>query len=206
MNVAQTTLIAACLAILIYIAVVITGWLITGNDPRNRLTDTASISDSNLQQRIEDSLDYVHRANINHAPTTVLLNGANLSSSEFLLLYDSTPFASKGHIALNVPCNPNDPSSPLFQILVGRAPELVPTTVGYLEPISQPPNICIFHTQFGFGFPVTDIALQNIAERNITFGGPHSVAISSHESYIPESPSVMEAQHDTTNTNDTANQ
>jgi len=39
----------------------------------------------------------------------ILLNGINLAQGEFILLYDSTPFASKGHIAVNLPCNPNNP-------------------------------------------------------------------------------------------------
>jgi hypothetical protein len=111
------------------------------------------------------------------------------------LLYDSTPYASKGHIALNLPCDSNNPNNPLFQVLVGRAPDLVPTTLGYLEPISEPPQMCIYHAQFGFGKPVTDVALKNISDRSINLTGPHSVAITTHESFIPADQSFMEAQH-----------
>jgi hypothetical protein len=119
----------------------------------------------------------------------------NLNTSEFILLYDSTPYASKGHIALNLPCDPNSPNNPLFQVLVGRAPDLVPTTLGYIGQISEPPQMCIYHAQFGFGKPVTDIALKNISDRSINLTGPHSVAISTHESFLPAAQSFMETQH-----------
>jgi hypothetical protein len=127
----------------------------------------------------------------------VLLNGLNLNTTEFLLLYDSTPYASKGHIALNLPCDSNSPNNPLFQVLVGRAPDLVPTTLGYMGQISEPPQMCIYHGQFGFGKPVTDVALKNISDRSINLTGPHSVAITTHESFIPTTPSFEEIQHQT---------
>ena len=46
---------------------------------------------------------------MNRATQTILLNGITLNSSEFIILYDSTPYASKGHIALNLPCDSNNP-------------------------------------------------------------------------------------------------
>ncbi|HEU4443742.1 MAG TPA: hypothetical protein VFR94_03605, partial [Nitrososphaeraceae archaeon] len=136
-----------------------------------------------------------HKADTNRASQTVLLNGLNLNTTEFLLLYDSTPYASKGHIALNLPCDSNSPNNPLFQVLVGRAPDLVPTTLGYMGQISEPPQMCIYHRQFGFGKPVTDVALKNISDRSINLTGPHSVAITTHESFIPADQSFMETQH-----------
>ena len=154
-----------------------------------------SLIDNALHKQISTNLDYSHKADTNRASQTVLLNGLNLNSSEFLLLYDSTPYASKGHIALNLPCDPNTPNNPLFQVLVGRAPDLVPTTMGYLEPISSPPQMCVYHAQFGFGKPVTDVVLKNISESPINLTSPHSVAITTHESFIPTDQSTMEIQH-----------
>lgn len=49
-----------------------------------------------LQDLISKSLDYVHQGDISTASTNILLNGINLNPGEFILLYDSTPFASKG--------------------------------------------------------------------------------------------------------------
>jgi hypothetical protein len=42
---------------------------------------------------------------------------------------------------------------------------------------------------------VTDIVLKSVADDPITLKGPHSVAIVSHESYIPEQASFMQQQH-----------
>jgi hypothetical protein len=131
---------------------------------------------------------------MNRATQTVLLNGIILNSSEFIILYDSTPYASKGHIALNLPCDAKDPQDRLLDVLIGRAPDMITLALGYIPQLSSPPNMCVYHGQFGFGDPVTDIVLQSVSDDPITLRGPHSVAIVSHESYIPEQASFMEQQ------------
>jgi hypothetical protein len=194
--IAQTSMITACLAVLIYVAVIVTGnyFGIQTREDQNPLSQQQQLDDA-LHKQISTNLNYSHIADTSRDSQTVLLNGLNLNTSEFLLLYDSTPYATKGHIALNLPCDPNSPNNPLFQVLVGRAPDLVPTTIGYLEPISEPPQMCIYHAQFGFGKPVTDVALKNISDRSINLTGPHSAAITTHESFIPTAQSFMETQH-----------
>lgn len=195
--IAQTSMIAACLAVLIYIAVITTGnYFATQADieEQNSFSQQQQIDDA-LHKQVSTNLNYSHKADTNRASQTVLLNGLNLNTTEFLLLYDSTPYASKGHIALNLPCDSSSPNNPLFQVLVGRAPDLVPTTLGYMGQISEPPQMCIYHGQFGFGKPVTDVALKNISDRSINLTGPHSVAITTHESFIPADQSFMETQH-----------
>ena len=202
----QTGMIAACLALLVYIAVVITGSslisrqgevspFLSQQDNQTIISQQARI-DAALCDQITSGLDYVHNATTDTASLAVLLNRLNLSQNQFILLYDSTPFASKGHIALNLPCDSSDPSSPLFQVLVGRAPDIIPTRLGYLEQVSAPPDMCVYHAQFGFGDPVTDVILKYIANGTISLKGPHSVAITTHESYIPSTPSLEELQHE----------
>jgi hypothetical protein len=53
----------------------------------------------------------------------------------------------------------------------------------------------VYHGQFGFGEPITDIVLKNISGKTIGLGGPHSVAISSHEFYTPTTQSLEQIQH-----------
>jgi hypothetical protein len=194
-TIAQTTMIGACLAILVYIATVTTGNFLALQNTSDSVLSQQSQIDNALHKQVSTSLNYSHKADTNRASQSVLLNGLNLNTSEFILLYDSTPYASKGHIALNLPCEPNTPNNPLFQVLVGRAPDMVPTTMGYLEPISSPPQMCVYHAQFGFGKPVTDVILKNVSERPINLTSPHSVAITTHESFIPTEQSAMEVQH-----------
>ena len=136
---------------------------------------------------------------MNRATQTVLLNGITLNSSEFVILYDSTPYASKGHIALNLPCNAQDPQDRLFDVLIGRAPDMNRMALGYIPQLSSPPNMCVYHGQFGFGDPVTDVILQYVGDDPIKLEGPHSIVISTHEYYKPLIESLEEQQHNMTN-------
>ena len=192
-EVTQYTLLVAILAVLIYIAVVSTGTVATTNQNKSSLTQ---LQDSNLAeyQLVSGNLDYVHRADMNRATQTVLLNGITLNTSEFIILYDSTPYASKGHIALNLPCDPKDPQDRLLDVLIGRAPDMISMALGYIPQLSSPPDMCVYHGQFGFGDPVTDVVLKSVSEDPITLRGPHSVAIVTHESYIPEQASYMQKE------------
>ena len=196
-EVTQYTLLVAILAVLIYIAVVSTGTVATTTQNKSSLSE---IQDSNLAsyELVSDSLDYVYTADMSRSTQTVLLNGITLNSSEFIILYDSTPFASKGHIALNLPCDPKDPQDRLLDVLIGRAPDMITMALGYIPQLSSPPDMCVYHGQFGFGDPVTDIVLKSVADDPIKLRGPHSVAIVTHESYIPEQASFMQKQHNMT--------
>jgi hypothetical protein len=188
-------MISACLAILVFIAVIVTAnalnlGSITGPSPLVEQQKT----DSALRNIMASSLNYIHTADESRTSLTVPLHGVQLGTNQFILLYDSTPYAVKGHIALNMPCDVRNPQAPLFHILVGRAPDLAPAPVGYLSQISNPPDTCVYHSQFGFGDPVTDIVLKNVSNRTLTLGGPHSVTITTHEAYIPAAPSLEEIQ------------
>ena len=200
MTIALTTMVAASLAILVYIAVIITGTYYTQNTPPSSNSNKTLLAertnlDSAMRQQIANSLDYVHKSDVNMASLTVPLHGVNLSRNQFMLLYDSTPYASKGHIALNLPCDANTPNDPIFQVLVGRAPNLAPLALGYISQLSVTPQMCVYHGQFGFGDPVTDVVLKNISTKTISLGGPHSATITTHEYYIPTAPSLEQLQH-----------
>jgi hypothetical protein len=195
MMLAQTTMIAACLAILIYIAILLSGSYLARDIPNQNPADILSKADSQRDEQIAKSLTYIHKSDTGMNVQTILLHGVNLSSNEFIPLYDSTPFATKGHIELNLPCDSNNPRSPLFQILVGEAPNLTAVTPGYVQQISNPPDMCLYHAQFGFGDPVTDIVLKNISDKPLNLRGPHAIVISTHESYTPTVPSFKELQH-----------
>ena len=204
-------MVAASLAILIYIAVIVTGDFLTagevvpitagngvGGGEGNRLQALSgqTTNETRIREQIATAPDYVHSIDTSTVSDTILLNGIILQSGEPLLIYDSTPFASKGHLAMNVPCNENTPGNAMFEILLGRAPNLSPVKPGYLPQISTPPNNCIYHAQFGFGTPVTDIAIRYTGENQTTFRGSNSLVISTHESYIPTTPSQKELQHE----------
>ncbi len=204
----QTSMIAASLAVLIYIAIVVTGDFLTrgdvlpiadrgeGNILQTSVDQITATNDTRIREQIAAAADYLHSVDTSTISDTILLNGLTLQRGEPLLVYDSTPFASKGHLAMNVPCNENAPGEAVFEILLGRAPNLSSVRPGYLPQISAPPNNCIYHAQFGFGDPVTDIAIRYTGENQTTFRGSNSLVISTHESYIPITPSQKELQHE----------
>jgi hypothetical protein len=201
-------MIAASLAVLIYIAIIVTGDFLTpdvipsnpgggaSNTLQTSIGQTTTNNDTSIREQIAAAAGYLHSVDTSTVSDTILLNGVTLQPGEPLLVYDSTPFASKGHVAMNVPCNENTPENAIFEILFGRAPNLSPVKPGYLPQISAPPNNCIYHAQFGFGDPVTDIAIRYIGENQTTFRGSNSLVISTHESYLPLTPSEKETQHE----------
>lgn len=197
MAIAQTSMIAACLAVLVYIAIIVTGNISTQDViDKGALAREQSERDSTMHEQISTNLKYVHKSDTSQTSSTILLNGVTLRNNEFILLYDSTPYASKGHMALNMPCHESDTSGSIFEVLVGQAPDLTPLKPGYIQEVSSPPDTCIYHIQFGFGDPITDIALKNVSGEDVTFRGPHAVVISVHESYIPTAPSFKDIQHE----------
>ena len=177
----------------------ILGAISSNDEDFSALSQQLPTDQAELQDLISKSLDYVHQGDISTTSTNILLNGINLTQGEFILLYDSTPFGSKGHIAVNLPCNPDDPLDPIFDILVGRAPDLFVLPLGYLEQISKPGKMCVYHGQFGFGDPITDLILKYVGDDPIKLEGPHSIVISAHEFYNPTSESYFERSHNATN-------
>ena len=67
--------------------------------------------------------------------------------------------------------------------------------LGYLEQVSNPPRSCLFHGQFGFGNPITDVALKYTDDEEVKFLGPHTITITVHESYIPSQELFKTKQH-----------
>jgi hypothetical protein len=193
MGLAQTILIAVCFVLLVYIAFIITINYVVPN-PNNALDQFLKL-DSGLYNSISVGTNYIHQADTGRASTTTLLNGLNFSNGQLILLADDTPYASKGHLAITLPCNKDSPAQPIFQVLVGRAPDMFAMPLGYLQNISNPPSMCVYHGQFGFGDPVSDIALKYVGDKNITMNGPYSVIITSQEEYIPKAKSFEELQH-----------
>ena len=110
----QTVLVALCFVLLVYIGYIITlNYFSIGNanNPFNQFLKL----DSGLYNSISTGTDYIHQADTSRSTTTTLLNGLNFTKGQFVLLYDTTPYASKGHLAITLPCNKDNPAQPIFQ-------------------------------------------------------------------------------------------
>jgi hypothetical protein len=167
--------------------------MITSNS--NNPLDQSLELDSQLYRQLATGTNYIYKTDTGKSSETVLLDGLNFSQNQFLLLYDSTPYSSKGHVAVTFPCNEENPSKPVFQILSGRAPDLFSVPLGYIQNISSVPSMCVFHGQFGFGDPISDLALKYVGQGNIELNGPYSVVVTGLESFIPKQKSFQELQH-----------
>ena len=123
---------------------------------------------------------------------TVLLQGLSIPATDFIHLYDSTPYhIMNGHVALKVPCG-DDSTSPIT-VLIGSAPNMTKGTLENLPTLSTPGEQCLYHADLmpsGNVSKITDIALMNPTEDDIEFPvtstvviGVNEIAKGEHESH-----------------------
>ena len=105
---------------------------------------------------------------------TISLTG-RLQPGDFKLLMDITGYISEsGHVAMKVPCGPE--GEQLLAIVAGVAPDVAPIDMGYVAPLSNPPDSCLYHGEIPEG--ITDIALINTSEERVAFFGMSSAGYS----------------------------
>ena len=114
---------------------------------------------------------------------TVLLQDMIIPATDFIHLYDSTPYnIMNGHIALKAPCE--DDSTTPIQVLIGSAPNMTAATLENLPTLSTPGEQCLYHVDLipgGNVTTLTDIALSNTAEEDIEFPPSSTVVIGINE-------------------------
>ena len=121
-----------------------------------------------------------------------LLADQTIPASSFIHLYDSTPYSiTNGHVAAKIPCD--DESAPLLNILVGVAPNLAPAPLELVPPLSTAGELCFYHVDLpapaqanataanATGTMVTDIAIQNPGEEDVTLPSTSTVVIGVNE-------------------------
>jgi hypothetical protein len=120
-----------------------------------------------------------------------LLADQTIPASGFIHLYDSTPYSiTNGHIAAKIPCDDN--SSPLLNVLVGVAPNLAPAPLELVPPLSTAGELCLYHvdlpppaqanaTSANTTTMITDIAIQNPGDEDVTLPSTSTVAIGVNE-------------------------
>jgi hypothetical protein len=149
--------------------------------------------------------EHTHEASSNETATgtstvrdslVVLLTDQTIPSNDFIHLYDTTPYSIRdGHIAAKIPCD--DESAPLLNILVGVAPNLAPAPLELVPPLSTPGELCLYHTDLptpaqanatttanattGNATMITDIAIQNPGDEDVTLPSTSTVVIGVNE-------------------------
>jgi hypothetical protein len=116
-----------------------------------------------------------------HDSVTVLMDGKVIPGKNFLHLYDSTPSSIRlGHVAAHLPCDGN--GEEIVKVVGGVAPNVSPLNLTLVDQMSSLGNICMYHTDIPTAAQqqnttITDIALLNPTEQNITLPDATSVVI-----------------------------
>lgn len=132
-----------------------------------------------------------------------LLADQTIPASEFIHLYDTTPYSIRnGHVAAKIPCD--DDSAPLLTILVGVAPEFTPAPLELVANLSSPGELCLYHvdlpapgqeqqantttttsanttTTANTTAMITDIAISNPSDEGVTLPSTSTVVIGINE-------------------------
>jgi hypothetical protein len=121
-----------------------------------------------------------------------LLADQTIPASGFIHLYDSTPYSiTNGHVAAKIPCD--DESAPLLNILVGVAPDLTPAPLELVPPLSTAGELCLYHVDLpppaqanataanATTTMITDIAIQNPGDEDVTLPSTSTVVIGVNE-------------------------
>jgi hypothetical protein len=105
-----------------------------------------------------------------------LLEGKAIPASQFIHLYDSTPYmVTNGHVAVNVPCEANSTAS--IQVLMGQAPNLTTAELENLPELSTPGEMCLYHVDIvPHEEVITDVAIANPGDSDLVFP-PGSTAV-----------------------------
>ena len=122
--------------------------------------------------------------------THISLNGIILGPGEVMPLYDASPNFVSGHFLLTDECVPvdDDTNAPRVAVIAGHIDEhnsathIEPMPLFYIDLVSNGDNRCVWHAHIpdplNGGAPrVTDIAIANLGDSDVTFSGQHIVDI-----------------------------
>lgn len=148
----------------------------------------ASLTPAIAQQTVRDSV-------------FALLADQTIPSNGFIHLYDSTPYSiTNGHVAAKIPCD--DDSTPLLNILIGVAPNLTSASLELVANLSAPGELCLYHADLPATEQanvtttanatttsanattttmITDIAIQNPSDEDVTLPSTSTVVIGVNE-------------------------
>ena len=122
--------------------------------------------------------------------THIVLNGITLAPGEVMPVYDASPNYISGHFLLTDECVPvdDDTNAPRVAVIAGHIDEfddathIEPMPLFYIDLVSNGDNRCVWHAHLpdplNGGAPrVTDVAIANLGDSDVTFSGQHVVDI-----------------------------
>jgi hypothetical protein len=171
-----------------------------GNQTTTTMEETATPMANQTQTAVEETEEQHATEAVGHASgeeeekeysktgtvrdsVTVLLQDMIIPATDFIHLYDSTPYhIMNGHVALKAPCE--DDSTTPITVLIGSAPNMTAATLENLPTLSTPGEQCLYHVDLipgGNVTTITDIAISNPSDEDIEFPPSATVVIGINE-------------------------
>ena len=147
---------------------------VTSAGPRDEVSGDASTDDH--------SENATKAGTVTRDSQTILLEGESLPEGSFIHLYDSTPYKiMNGHIAAKVPCT--EDTATVVDVLIGQAPNLAPAELEFVEPLSTPGDLCLYHVDIASddANAITDIAIANNSTDDIDFPATSTIVLGVNE-------------------------
>jgi hypothetical protein len=152
----------------------------TSAAPRDEITGEEATTTTSPHGHSENATS--DKSTVSRDSQTILLEGQSLPEGSFIHLYDSTPYKIvNGHIAANVPCDEENTST--VNVLIGQAPNLAPAELEFVEPLSSPGELCLYHADIASNnaTTITDIAIGNNLTDDIDFPATSTVVLGVNE-------------------------
>jgi hypothetical protein len=185
-------IVALVAASILSILVAVGGWAATSARGQPTTTNNQTTTTGGNETMTSGEMEHQLNSTVVRDSQTVLLEGKSLPANDYIHLYDTTPYMiMNGHIAAKVPCDAN--SNPEVQVLIGSAPDLNPADFELVNELSNPGGLCIYHVDLmsnssattGGGNAtatiITDIAISNPSNSNMTFPATSTVVIGVNE-------------------------
>ncbi|MGI9012340.1 MAG: hypothetical protein ACR2F1_14310 [Nitrososphaeraceae archaeon] len=156
------------------------------NEPNSteKYTAMANLSKMDFSEdKYSSNQKEYNKTSIVRDSVTILLQNTIIPGTDFIHLYDSTPYhILNGHVALKAPCRADATAS--IQVLIGSAPNMTATALENIPTLSTPGEQCLYHADLipgGNVTTITDITLSNPTEDEIEFPPTSTVIIGINE-------------------------
>lgn len=149
----------------------------------NNTTSAAPTDEVSGEAHTDDHSENATKAStVTRDSQTILLEGESLPEGSFIHLYDSTPYKiMNGHIAAKVPCTEDNATA--VDVLIGQAPNLAPAELEFVQPLSAPGDLCLYHVDIASDDvnTITDIAIANNSTEDINFPATTTIVLGVNE-------------------------
>ncbi|HEU5121141.1 MAG TPA: hypothetical protein VFT71_09140 [Candidatus Nitrosocosmicus sp.] len=133
---------------------------------------------SNIKVDEENTTEFPTKEVMIKQTHSVLLEDKSLPESEFMYVYDSSPYLiSEAYFTAKFPCN--DQNFTDLSIMVGKMPDFDRIEIELVPEFSNPGDLCIYQGNISnFSTPISEIGIFNNSTEEIEFAPATSLVMS----------------------------